>query len=117
MFAKFGSSTLRVLSIACSRSLEPPLLLPKRSKWARSGGLHSAYLAKNASNLGEVTEAERLDDVRLYGCGLLVHSIGAKCGADHSTRGAAAFGLCHELCDCLGDVVVGLGHRPLGKMP
>src|SRR5258707_12626184 len=58
-----------------------------------------------SDDLGEVPEAERLDDMRLYGCGLLVYGIGAECGADHGARGAAALGRCHELCDCLGDVV------------
>src|SRR5262249_16404444 len=58
-----------------------------------------------SDDLGEVPEAERLDDMRLYGCGLLVYGIGAECGADHSARRPAALGRCHELCDCLGDIM------------
>jgi hypothetical protein len=48
-----------------------------------------------SGDLGEVTEAERLDDMRLYGCGPLVHGIGAECGADRwflsNSRGRARF--------------------------
>ena len=44
-------------------------------------------------------------DMRLNGCGLLVHGIGAECGADDGARRAATLGLYHEFCDHLGDVV------------
>jgi hypothetical protein len=45
-----------------------------------------------SDDLGEVPEAERLDDMRLYGCGLLVYGIGAECGADHGRAGRLPLG-------------------------
>ena len=58
-----------------------------------------------SGDLGEMTEAERVNDLRLHRCGLRIHGIGTERRADHGTRGPAALWLCHEPCDGLSDVM------------
>src|SRR5260370_589698 len=58
-----------------------------------------------SGDLGEMTEAERVNDMRLHRCGLRIHGIGTERRADHGTRGPAALCLYHEPCDGLSDVM------------
>src|SRR6266851_9537364 len=58
-----------------------------------------------SGDLVEMTEAERVNDMRLHRCGLRIHGIGTERRADHGTRGPAALWLCHEPCDGLSDVM------------
>jgi hypothetical protein len=67
----------------------------------RNGSAHDSA----SGNFGEVTEPKHLDDLHLYWCGVRVHSISPKGDADHGALWSAPFGLCHEICNGLGNVM------------
>src|SRR5215467_4367228 len=67
----------------------------------RNGSAHDSA----SGNFGEVTKPKHLDDLRLYWCGVRVHSISPKGDADHGAFWSGPFGLCHETCNGLGNVM------------